>query len=472
LVALGFGVATLATYRTVGVGGLIAVFGFATVTLLALASPRLGVSLLIAVSLLLPLDVAIHPPGLPRLGPTRLVMTAVLIGIGLHLATRVRRVSSLVPTSLALAIVAYLICGALSALMSVETRVSIYAVIGRDIIEQIVPFLLFLVLFRDRSWWLHVRKALYVTAAIACGVGFAEAFTDSALYASFLPDTDPILREGFARVRGTFLHPIAFGCFICFVYPLVLADVLETDSIWRRLALVVLAACLIAALVLTVSRSPWLVSGFETLLLLVVWARGRALRMAATWAIGTAAIVVSLAGYVLLPGVRRLVDPVLGLFSPGGLDEGSSEFYRVALFRAVVERLDRLHWIYGYGPNAFYLSDVTATYAGVTHVLGAPDSHYLKLLLEYGVAGLVAFLVMLALSLEALRHSLSLHAPNHRLLVAACLVSVLGFAVENLSVSYFQMYPLGMLFWMTVALGVSSPCWKLQPSSPLANQGS
>ena len=131
------------------------------------------------------------------------------------------------------------------------------------------------------------------------------------------------------------------------------------------------------------------------------------------------------------------------------------EFYRIALAEAVLDRLNGTRWIYGYGPGTFFMADVESSYAGHRHVLTAADSYYVKLLFEHGILGLLSFVsLLMAIVYTGLRNIKRLGYPNN-LLVVASWASIVGFIFENTTVSMFSL-PLGLLFWLSVALMMKS----------------
>ena len=110
---------------------------------------------------------------------------------------------------------------------------------------------------------------------------------------------------------------------------------------------------------------------------------------------------------------------------------------------------------------------------GFEVVLEAPDSHVVKVVLEYGLIGAALFgLVVLLAHLGPARRLLRRAVERVRArgggsgedvrdpaLAGVALVAMLGFVVCNVTASMFQMYPLGTLFWMmaAAATAASSP---------------
>ena len=139
------------------------------------------------------------------------------------------------------------------------------------------------------------------------------------------------------------------------------------------------------------------------------------------------------------------------LFNAGGGDEASSEYYRVILTKAVLEKLNGLQWIVGFGPGTFHVANIEAIYAGDYHVLEAPDFHYVRVLADSGLLGLTAFLSLLAALLWLCSTALRRAEPDGRAEAAACLAAVVGFILVNATVSMFYTWPLVLVFWFAVA---------------------
>ncbi len=136
----------------------------------------------------------------------------------------------------------------------------------------------------------------------------------------------------------------------------------------------------------------------------------------------------------------------------GNIDEGSSEYYRFALAKGILDKMYGYRWLVGFGPGTFFLADVGSKYAGHEHTLTAADSHFLKLLFEHGLLGLAAFIVLLVViirnALRAVRPSKQ--SFNRSAAAATCAISC--FIIENFTVSMFLLLPLTLLFWLNAGL--------------------
>ena len=128
--------------------------------------------------------------------------------------------------------------------------------------------------------------------------------------------------------------------------------------------------------------------------------------------------------------------------------QSSSEYYRVALTRAVLDSLTGLRWLYGFGPGTFQLAGIQSDFTGHLHVLKAPDLHYVQFLADLGIVGLASFSALL---LSIILTCVGALRGRRRSDAAACLASVIGFILVNATVSMFYTLPLALVFWLAVA---------------------
>jgi O-antigen ligase len=155
----------------------------------------------------------------------------------------------------------------------------------------------------------------------------------------------------------------------------------------------------------------------------------------------------------------RTIAPILNpnQFSLDRTNEASSEYYRIALLKAVTDRLEGRRWIYGFGRGTFYLAGVESNYDNADHILGAGDSHYILLLLETGIFGLAAFVLLLLAAFRACARRAIFLRGNSRLVALASLGAVAGFIWNNSTASMFPVLPLNLMFWIPVAAAVALP---------------
>ena len=158
--------------------------------------------------------------------------------------------------------------------------------------------------------------------------------------------------------------------------------------------------------------------------------------------------------YINTDSIKNNIDPIFNpnkIFSGNKIDDTSSEYYRLLLMKASIDRIEGKRWIYGFGPNAFYRSNVTAYYDGVNHILTAPDNQYIKFLFENGMLGILTIIILLFSIVKKNLQIIKISKGSAKVFAVACFASITGFIILNTTVSYFQMYPLGTIFWLVVA---------------------
>jgi len=411
----------------------------------------------VVVSILVPIDVAVTIGALPRIGPTRILFAAVAIGWFLR-EIFVRRAHAGKRFPLIGFFSLYAGAVLISAAMSPNSARSLYGA-SNELFEVLLPFYILVTCFRRPGFWPRLKTALFVTTALACLLSFYEEITHSVLYLSFYPPDDLPIRGNLLRVRAFFYHPIAFGCFLALVVPFVVADLIETRSFRRKIMLSALIGAMMVSAFLTVSRGPLFAFLMEIALFVFVGCRARFQRTILAL-LGAGALLVG--GFLLYETNSTTHQSLQSLLNPSQVslvqvDEESSEYYRIALLKAVVDRLEGANWIYGLGPGTFYISDVTSEYAGQDHVLVAADSLYLRSLLELGILGTAALILLMVQTIRVCVSGLHTRRGPRNVLALAAVSSVLGFVFTNLTVSMFSLWPLALLFWVSPALVLTFP---------------
>ena len=426
--------------------GILAVLAVVALTVFFPGACFIGV---IGASILFPPDLALKLDPLPRIGPSRVVLGAFLMGLLLRLA--VARGGRLEIPRLALGyfILAYLFSGAVSTVLSIEPLISFYALIGRDLIEQFLLFYLALYFLRRGDLWQPLQVTLLLTTAAICLLGFYEFLTlSNPLY----PGRGFFVRETIPRIQSFFFHPIALGSYMNLVAPFVMVEILQSRRVHDKILYSFMLLAVVAVVFLTVSRGPWICLVIEFAIVGLYWV---AQRRRQTLLIALFAFLVfanAAMAYRFSETAQRMFAPIL---SPHTQDEASPEYYRVMLFRTVIDYMEGARWIYGYGPNVFHAAGVEAQYSDHSVVITAADNHFLKILLEYGIAGLLAFVALLAAAARTCHSAFRRADERQKMTILACLACVTGFVLVNTTAGMFHIYPLGTLFWLAVAVAVT-----------------
>ncbi len=408
----------------------------------------------LVVAVLVSIEIAIKIEPFPRIGPTRIFVAALFLGTLLNWWIKrelvTRRIHSLPLSGLVLAYSAAVL---MSAFMSIAPRKSYYSA-AEDVFEQFAFFYLFVYYLRQAGFWPRVQKVLFATTTFVCVVAMVEALIGYNPLAGFFAIDDDLYRGGLLRVRATFFHPIALGCFIDLVFPFVLVALMREKEHRKKLGLAVLLLPMLVTSFLTVSRGPWIALLLEVGVFVTWWTWKSVRRIALVAMLLTT---VAVGGTFFMAASDHLGEtfgPVMNpnQFSLTRTNEASSEFYRIALLKAVIDRLDGPRWAYGFGRGTFYVAGIESKYDDVEHVLTAGDSHYVLLLLETGIVGLGLFLLLLVGTLHICVQAVRTADRAHKLFALACLAAVIGFIFNNITVSMFSLLPLNLLFWMSIAL--------------------
>ena len=422
---------------------------------LSFITPALGLAAVILVSIMIPIEISLQWGQLPRIGPTRIVAGIFLIAYLLRLcvSTTNHRQNFVFPKDKPFYLMYFLllyVCTILvSYMFSVNVKASTFF-----IIDQFVVFAIFCIYvneIRKDENWIIIKQAIYFGTIVVCFFAFFEVWTRANPIIDFIApprdEIESIVRLGLWRVRSTFYHPIALGVFLNLVFPFVLVDLLNSGGV-KRLRLTVLALLMCVVQILTVSRIPWLVMIFEAAIVFIIFSRITLSKIILILNISMIGAVALFVIYSSSDFIHKLFEPFLNW---GGVSQSSSEYYRIALTRAVLDSLTGSRWIYGFGPGTFQLAGIQSNYAGSLHVLNAPDLHYIRVLADLGLLGLGAFIALLlsvlATCIGALRSSARRDA-------AACVASVIGFILVNATVSMFY-FPLALVFWLAVARAIA-----------------
>lgn len=183
-------------------------------------------------------------------------------------------------------------------------------------------------------------------------------------------------RSGFIRASGTAMDPLEYGVVLCVALPIaiMLAVSDKKRSVLRRWTPVALIG---AALALSISRSSFIGVVVVILLLLPVMSVAARIALVAGGAVTLIGV-----GFVV-PG---MLGTIVGLFT--GLSSNPS----------TVSRANGLSMAAGFISHSPVLGKSFGTFLPIYYIY---DDAYLLLATELGVAGLVAFLILIAVSMRS-----------------------------------------------------------------------
>jgi putative inorganic carbon (hco3(-)) transporter len=284
---------------------------------------------------------------------------------------------------------------------------------------------------RDREL---LRHALAILTIVVCVLALGQLWFGTSEQFAFGTHVLP-------RVAGPLEGPNQLGAFLGIVLPLVLALALGNQRGSRvRLRGDELAALLLggAALVLTFSRGGIVSAAFGILLVLLL-REGRR-RIVATVAV----IFCALACVVSVNGIVRGDTTFAKIFPSRGSDLYNGGLgTRQELWDGALQ-MWRQHPILGVGPGNYDLE--IASYA--PGVRTSANSYYLQVLSEDGVVGLLAFLLLVGVTIRVL------DADDP--MVIGVLAVVLAFAFHQI-VDSLLLYPkVGDIFWALLAIAAAA----------------
>lgn len=435
---------------------------------LSVFHPDRAFIVLLGISIFLPIDLATKIADWPRVGPTRIILATFLAGVMTRGLSVRDGLLDLRRWPLKGPIAIFLVLAAVSSVLSINPARSFYSLIGY-ILEQFLPFFIIIGLLRKPGFFRSVKNWLYILTMVVCAYSILEEIFRINPVMLLYPEETFLFRGEILRVRATFFHPIAFGCFLTFIFFFVLVDLLSGDRGPKKWPLLALLAAITVALMLTVSRGPWMSLSIGITLLWLIWPGKRSPGKSVAMTVAMFTMISAAWIYLTQDAARGQVNSFINPATQrlGQMEEGSSEYYRIALAKAIFGKMQGYRWLFGFGPGTFFLADVDSWYAGDEHTLTAADSHFLKLLFEHGLLGLTAFLVLLGVIIKGgLRAARSSgHRFHPRAAAAAC--AIVCFVFENLTVSMFLLFPLALLFWLTTAFSLMNQV----PVRPRAQRG-
>jgi O-antigen ligase len=225
----------------------------------------------------------------------------------------------------------------------------------------------------------------------------------------------------------------------------------------RKFIFVILLLMIFGILFLTVSRGPWLALSIEIFIFIILL---RKKNLKYSLFVGSTGIFVFLLVVFVFSTLDFLPEYTSEIINPSKIDwrftdEATSEYYRIALLKAVINHLQGARWLFGLGPGTFHLAGIESTYAGHEHVLLAADSHYIRVLADSGLIGLTVFFALLFGILKECLKSVKITKGKDKITAIACFAGISGFIIANITVSMFVMLPLKILFWMATARAIT-----------------
>lgn len=242
-------------------------------------------------------------------------------------------------------------------------------------------------------------------------------------------------RGGFIRAAGMSLHPLEYGVVLSTSLPIAVTLALN-DTSKRRLLWWIPVGLIAVAAMLSVSRAALICMALAFLILLPVWPKQLRRR-----AVAVSALLVGVI-YVVTPG---MIGTLFGLFTIGTDDPSISS------------RTNGYATAFGMASQQLFLGRGFGTFLPAYVIV---DNQYLGLLVELGIAGLLAFLMLVVAGIICAWQARRAAKDNElRQMSQSVLASV---AAAALAFGFFDAFAFPMaaslLFLM---LGISGALWRI-----------
>jgi O-antigen ligase len=275
----------------------------------------------------------------------------------------------------------------------------------------------------------RIVKAIVWSSLVPCLLGFAGLAFD---VPSLLGRMAPVGQERFvARISSTLSHPVTLALYLGVTITLSISLFLE-GKLFRRRHLAILLAIQTAALYLTYGRSGW-IAVFAALVALL-WLRGRKKLVLLGIPVAVAALL------VFLPEFRERWTPALEA------TQENSMLWRVSLWLHALGVFTERPF-FGSGPGTF-LEHVAFSRGYASH------QTWIGLLVETGVFGALAFLILLLTTLRSMWKAFQDRLPGRDPVLEAALASWIGFTVASLASEPFGLPSVVIYLWVLAALGL------------------
>jgi hypothetical protein len=300
---------------------------------------------------------------------------------------------------------------------------------------------------------IHNRpQALKLLYAAAWGLGlvgilaFVEKYTGFNPVLYILPPDEEI---GLRDITATYQHRILLGTGMAMALPLVFGLLSQTQRFSKKaclwgVILLVAGACYFAQ-----SRGPWLGIGVA----------GAVLMMLGSYRVRLAMCVVGLFAAIVLisrPGVYETIFNSAKVTADSDSFKGGTFQYRLELWKVAWSQVSQsgVRFLLGYGPGCGLEKEIEwdLSYRNKTTEISSWDNHYAYDLLQSGIIGLAARLLLYLAVARALFRSYRDAPAGDKDLLAGLLAStaVLIFMMTNVLIFSKQ---LNFLFWTIAVAG-------------------
>lgn len=270
--------------------------------------------------------------------------------------------------------------------------------------------------------------SLIATALLASFIGISQYFTGTTYWNA----------RGFNRIDSTFLHPSYLAGCIVLILPFVVAIFLYEKKLRNKFFIFLASIPLIIALLLTYMRGGWVSFVVSAAVITIIKKRLKGVYFILI------AIAIFLGALTIIPESFR--EPILRKILYSGSDiysftTGRSEYWELGL-NAVRE-----HPILGYGPQKHF--EIFKTFANA-------HNFYLGYWMDWGFCSLLALLVII---FRVMAGSLGAALKDNSfkgMVALGVFGSMIAFLVHGMVEYFFLQLKYVALFWIIIAIGLST----------------
>lgn len=290
--------------------------------------------------------------------------------------------------------------------------------------------------------WRAALTAFLLTSGLVALYGIYQNFAGISSTASWVDQN--MFEKIKVRVYSTFDNPNVLGEYLVMMIPIALAVIWKSKTNGQKTLYAALLLALGTCMIFTWSRGAWLGVMLAAAAFLLV--------MDKRWFLPAVLGVLMLP--MLLASGSAIADRILSI----GNTADTSTAYRVSIWRASAVMI-RDFWLSGIGLGSEAFSMIYPKYAlaGANFALHSHNL-FLQLWVETGIAGILAFLCMIA---AFMRQSFALNVYRERSRMSASVsmalaAGVLGFLLQGLTDNVWYNYKMVLLFWIMLALAGSA----------------
>ena len=309
----------------------------------------------------------------------------------------------------------------------------------------VLVYLLYMMFYFATKNTINTRQKLFAAISIIAVSGLAVAafgiwqrITGNFVMTEAWLDTD-MFDASMVRIYSTLENPNVLGKYLIFIVMIAFGMVYYFKDYLHKTAALGIMATAGLCLVFTQSRGSWL----GVILAMGVFALLRDRRLVALGLLGLIA-----APFVISPDVLQR------FLSIGDLADTSTNF-RVSIWVGSLD-MARVFWPIGIGLGTENFNMIYNLYA--LSAARALHSHnlYLQLVIDFGITGLVTFLLITIAYTKGLFAETARNPDKHLKTVAAVLsAAMLGYLLQGMTDNIWFNYRVMAFFWLILALGAA-----------------